>query len=254
MISVMGDAEHVNVAQLKKAFPKLDRVGLYVTGTPDVKATETDLALWPDATVITIDQGGPGSPVKDAIVRDVEPRCWSAAAAVDTSEWTAERPTIYCDRNDLPTVINLGWRGDVWLAWPGYTGMTAPVFPGVRVVAVQRTTTEFYDLTTVFDDTWPFKRIQEAEMLNVQVQASQKAHIPFPVGSFTAVHIYRDFLSAAHTADVRVAFHSQTSGYIAEHIDLNSAEPHVIQFTHPDIDAVSIENDSPLFEIGATLV
>jgi hypothetical protein len=88
-------------------------------------------------------------------VRDVESGAWTPQGAVTNTDWTAERPTVYCNRYTLPAVIAAGWRKDVWLAWPGFTGDVAPMFKEVNIVAVQDTWESFYDSSRVFDPWWP---------------------------------------------------------------------------------------------------
>jgi len=158
MTRTMGDAIHDHVGALAAARPQL--AAGYVTGSPDIKWTAADWALFGEPWV-TIDQGFTGSPVPVAIVRDVEPGAWTPAAAVNRAGWTAARPTIYCDRDDLSRaggVLSCGWRGDLWLAYPGWQpGMALPAAPGCNYVAVQNQfdVAGAYDLSVVLDDTWP---------------------------------------------------------------------------------------------------
>lgn len=157
MTRVMYDAIGANAATLKRSVGALDMVAYYVTGSPDIRWSDAQVAMFPDAEMISIDQGFTGSPVRTAMVRDVEPNAWTPANAVDLTNWDAERPTIYCDRSDLQTVIAEGWKGDVWLAYPGWSGPTPPTYPGVNVVAVQRTFGADWDVSTVYDPYWPHK-------------------------------------------------------------------------------------------------
>lgn len=153
MTRLMGDAIHDDVSQLA-AVPGLQLVAGYVTGSVDIVWTAADWAQFPGLPHVTIDQGFTGSPVADAIVRDVETGAWTPQNAVTGQPWTAARPTIYCNMSTLPAVLAAGWRGDLWLAMPGHTG-TPPAIPGCNVVAIQDTFTASYDLSTVYDDTWP---------------------------------------------------------------------------------------------------
>jgi hypothetical protein len=148
----MGDATHSNVSKLPAG---LQLVAGYVTGSPDIKWTEADWDRLPGIPHVTIDQGFTGSPVADAIVRDVEPGAWTAAAAVDKSLWTPPRPTIYCNRNDLQGVLAAGWKGDLWLAIPEPEPQMPPSVPGCTVVAVQFKFVTNFDLSVVFDPYWP---------------------------------------------------------------------------------------------------
>lgn len=155
-MTTLGDAIHDNAHSLVTA--PVQMIGGYVTGSPDIQWTQADWALFPELVHVTIDQGFTGSPVPTAIVRDVEPGAWSPAAAVDTSNWTAAAKTIYCDRNDLPAVLKAGWRGNLWLAIPGWTvGSPLPSAPGCVVVAVQnrQNVNNQYDLSEVLDNQWP---------------------------------------------------------------------------------------------------
>lgn len=154
----MGDATHLGVPQLA-AVPGLQMVAGYVTGSPDILWTPADWAVFTGLGQVSIDQGFTGSPVPAATVRDVEPNAWTPAAAVNRSGWTAARPTIYCDQNDLERsagVLASGWQGDLWLAIPGWmTGQPLPAAPGCTIVAVQDSFTPSYDLSTVLDPYWP---------------------------------------------------------------------------------------------------
>jgi hypothetical protein len=160
----MVDCTHVNLHKISQAFLKTNQlIGGYDTGSPDVKWTSDDwhyvlsLGLAP----VHIDQGFTGSPVLSDVVRDVEPGAWSAVTA-ETKPWTAQRKTIYCDRNDLGEVLQLGWTGDIWLAWPmdhiptKQDVLTA--FPGLlkaNLVAVQIGFTGVYDHSVIYDTSCP---------------------------------------------------------------------------------------------------
>lgn len=158
MTRLMGDAMHSNVARLPAG---LQLVGGYVTGSADILWTPADWARFPFTPHITIDQGF-GPAVLGAIVRDVEPGAWPPQEAVNRTSWTAARPTIYCDQWDLTRaggVLACGWRGDLWLAIPGWhPGQALPPTPGCTVVAVQneQNVGSAYDLSVVLDDTWPY--------------------------------------------------------------------------------------------------
>lgn len=157
MTRVMYDAISANADTLLRNVGGLGMVAYYVTGSPDIRWSDAQVAMFPNSEMISIDQGFTGSPVRTAMVRDVEPNAWTPANAVDLTNWDAERPTIYCDRSDLQTVIAEGWKGDVWLAYPGWSGPTPPTYPGVNVVAVQRTFDADWDVSTVYDPYWPHK-------------------------------------------------------------------------------------------------
>lgn len=249
----MVDATHANVTVARQSDVKPDIVAGYGTGSPDVRWVPPDWALWPGIPHVVIDQGFAGSPLPTATVRDVESGAWAPRNAVRLDGWHAERPTVYCSRDSLAEVISRGWRGDVWLAWPGYTFKSAPVFHGVNVVAVQYTETRVYDLSTVYDTTWPYPAKKEGEMLSMQVPGNGDVFIPFPAGSFRGVHVYRDFLTAEATAEVRIAIHSAAKGYTVHMVSLTRPAPYVAVFAEPDVDAVSIENRLPGYQVGVTL-
>lgn len=152
---IMIDTIHANVPAVKKQFPNPQMVAYYRTGSTDIQWTDADVAEFQGAVMVSIDQGGQGSHVADAMVRDVEPGAWTPQGAVNLANWHTPRPTIYCDRADLPRVIAAGWRKDVWLAWPGYAASGPPSEPGVNIVAVQNVFGADHDSSLVFDPTWP---------------------------------------------------------------------------------------------------
>jgi len=153
IVRLMGDATHDNVAALAAGSWAL--VGGYVTGSPDIQWTSDDWAKFPSVPHVTIDQGFTGSPVATADVRDVETGAWKAAAAADTSNWTAPRPTIYTNQDGLPAVQQAGWTGDVWLAIVEPQPTVPPVIDGVNIVAVQFKLGGKFDISVVFDPWWP---------------------------------------------------------------------------------------------------
>lgn len=150
----MWDAIHNNVPVIPLG---AELVAGYVTGTPDIKWTAGDWTRWRGDRHVSIDQGGMGSPVPWANVRDVETGAWHPASAVTLGAgWTAERPTIYCNRDTLPRVLAAGWKGDLWLAIPSSTPPAEPPkVTGCTVVAVQYGFAGSHDLSIVFDPYWP---------------------------------------------------------------------------------------------------
>lgn len=155
MTRTMGDAVHAEVGLLPGG---LDAYAGYDTGSPDIRWTDADWSRFPGATHIHIDQGFTGSPVFTADVRDVEAGAWTPGAAVLLNGWTAPRPTIYCNRSTLPLILGGGWRGDLWLAIPGWlVGDPLPPAPGCTIVAVQNQfdVGTHYDLSVILDPTWP---------------------------------------------------------------------------------------------------
>jgi len=165
MSRTMGDTIHANASILQGA--NIQLVAGYDTGTPDIKWTDPDWAMYPGITHVHIDQGYGDSRSVEAhvLVFDVEPGAFNpaqAAALLDAN--TSVRPTIYVDRfNLLPTIVSAknskNWLGDVWLAYPGWhSGVPLPILPsGCRYVAIQDSYMHSYDLSTVLDDSRPFK-------------------------------------------------------------------------------------------------
>lgn len=139
----------------------------YVTGTPDIRWTPEDWNRFPESRRVTIDQGGEGSPVLGAVVRDVETGAWQPKeAAVDRTGWNVPRPTIYCNENTLPRILAAGWKGDLWLAIPSAAPpATPPGVPGCRVVAVQYRFESAYDESVIFDDSWPEREVTMSDEL-----------------------------------------------------------------------------------------
>lgn len=143
--------------------PDFAIVGCYVTGTSDIAWTSEEKDLWSEhATMVSIDQGYRSPVMTTAIVRDVEPGCWTAASAVNRAMWdkTVARPTIYTDLDMLPEVLSAGWTGDLWLAIPGWTeGKSLPEHGNCVIVAVQNeeNVSDLYDSSIVLDKWWPEK-------------------------------------------------------------------------------------------------
>lgn len=164
MSRAMLDCTGVNAVSAYEKLPDVAIVGCYVTGTEDVIWTEAEKELWAKAgkILVTIDQGYQSAEITAAIVRDVEPEAWAAEKAVDLDTWMRDvsRPTIYCDQTDLKTVLAAGWKGDLWLAIPGWAdGNTLPEHGSCTVVAVQNAenTDNLYDTSIVLDEWWPAK-------------------------------------------------------------------------------------------------
>lgn len=253
MTRIMVDATHFNVRSLKLAYPDPPLVAGYLTGSSNIQWDAADWAYWPDSMHVSIDQGGIGSPMRSPIVRDVESGAWSVGAAVNRNGWITERPTIYCSRSNLPLLVNAGWRGDVWLADPGYPYTNPPEYPGINVVAVQHTYTTTYDVSTVFDDTWPYVAKMGEDMIDATINQNADFYRAFPAGSFKGVTVYRDFLSAENTLPMRIAYRSQAKGYVVAEVTLTKPEPYTVTFAHPDVDAVSVVNHSAIHYCGVTV-
>lgn len=127
----------------------------YGTGSPAIEWSAAERAMFPSDILVEIDQGGMGTPVLTAMVRDVENGAWQPGQAANKTGWHVTRPTIYCNRSTLPSVAADGWKGDVWLAWPGWTGEALPEHPGITIIGVQDQFNGGYDHTTFIDPTWP---------------------------------------------------------------------------------------------------
>lgn len=154
----MIDCTGANAESVHVKVPSVGVVGIYVTGSNGIKWTVAN--PWPDATVVTIDQGFQSPKITEAIVRDVEPNAWDAVPAADRETWSSDvaRPTIYTDRDELPAVLNAGWIGDLWLAIPGWQeGEALPDVGKCTVVAVQNMTDVdgLYDSSVLLDASWP---------------------------------------------------------------------------------------------------
>ena len=148
------DAIHANALNIPR---DAEVVFFYATGTPLIRWTPADLAAFPRALKIGIDQGAAWSPVLTATVRDVETGAWTPVSATHQTEgWNVPRPTIYCNRDTLPQVLLEGWKGDLWLAIPSPSApVSPPEVPGCNVVAIQWYFGTQYDKSVIFDDTWP---------------------------------------------------------------------------------------------------
>jgi len=157
--ATMYDAIHANVARVPA---NAEIVAGYVTGTLDINWTNADFRRFATSRKVTIDQGGIGSPVPEAMVRDVETGAWTPEAAVrGPAQWTAVRPTIYCNQSTLSRVLAAGWKGDIWLVHLSQNPPTkAPDVPNCTVVAVQYAFKGIYDQSIVFDPYWPDRRPQ----------------------------------------------------------------------------------------------
>lgn len=153
------DCEGAEAAWVRANLPLPNIMLWYGTGSNGIPWTPAERALFPTSvTMVEIDQGGAGTPVPGATVRDVENGAWGPGQAVNRNGWTAERPTIYCSRNTLPSVLADGWKGDILLAWPGWQGEALPSAPGCNYVAVQDVFGANYDHSTILDATWPFTK------------------------------------------------------------------------------------------------
>lgn len=249
----MYDAEGINAQRLKDAFPSAAMVAMYVTGSPDVIWTPERRALFPHATHVTIDQGFTGSPKMFANVRDVESGAWTAAKAVDRSGWKTARPTIYAGRYRLDQCISAGWRGDVWLSWPGWRGTVPPIFGGVRIVAVQNKFLGWYDESVVFDPYWPYNPPVEEHVQIITAETGKDGFATFPAGHYTHVVAYRDFVSVDQPCRIRVAVQYTNAQYDINEVNLTKPQPYEIPLAHPDAESVSVRLVSGLSPVTVSL-
>jgi hypothetical protein len=163
MSRVMIDTTHDGLPVALPAINTLvkgDIVALYDTGSPSIAATVSDFKeINADLEVVLIDQGFTGSPNMKANVRDVETGAWLIAKAVNKAGWNVTRPTLYLGFPETAQkAFDAGWRGDVWLVMPSSVApVKPPVVPeGLNVVAVQWNFKDpSFDVSTVFDPTWP---------------------------------------------------------------------------------------------------
>lgn len=180
MSRIAYDAVGGKAAWVRANLPLPDVMLFYGTGSLDIDWTEAERALFPAGILCEIDQGGAGTPIPTATVRDVENGAWAPGAAVDTSNWHAERRTIYCSRNTLQSVIQDGWTGDIWLAWPGWNGEPLPSIGGGRIVAVQDQWNTDFDRSTILDATWPHAGVTPPPVPPLSVTVVGRiAHIAF---------------------------------------------------------------------------
>jgi len=220
----------------------------YLTGTPFAANWAGHYAdVW-------IDQAGAGAPRYDATVMDTEPGAYRPGDVPNwTSQCTAPRPTVYCDRTDYPTVRTV-WSGDLWLAYPGATKANVDAFTSSilghvdnNIVACQNVFTSNYDASDIYDPIWPAKG---KDMIHGALNPGAMEFVPFPPGSFREVLLYHDFDLGPHT--VRVAAHSVASGYaVTEHVITHDV-PESVVFTATDVDGVSLANGSTV-PVGYTL-
>lgn len=154
----MYDAISANAAGLVAKNPGM--VAIYLTGSPDIRWTSKQVALLPNVvTWVRIDQAGATAPQHVANVMDVEPGCYRPSDVPGwTAKCTAPRPTVYCDRSDLPAVMKV-WKGDIWLAAPGLSLSECQAIRAnnPQVVAVQNVFGGTFDSSVVLDEHWPLK-------------------------------------------------------------------------------------------------
>lgn len=142
-----------------RALPAGDLFAMYDTGSGDIAGTAADWAQIPAGLGhVTIDQGFTGSPNMAATVRDCEDGAWTLSRAVDRTGWNVPRPTLYLGYPDTAQAAwDAGWRGDVWIAGPQNSAPAVPpaMPPGITCVAQQWAYPGDWDVSAVFDASWP---------------------------------------------------------------------------------------------------
>lgn len=247
------DCIGANARAVHSQFPDVGVIFVYDTGSPDIKWQPDEVALWPSATKIHIDQGAGSPPVTTATVRDVESGAWTVDAALRTGNWVAERPTQYGSRSTIQELASKGWTGDVWVAWPGWKGNSPPIIKGVNVVAVQNVWAGNYDSSIIFDQYWPYDGPTEEPVFVQQVLPGVDNYSPFPSGTFRQVILLRDFSTDANAVAVRLAVRSAANGWSVHTVNLNSNAPATVQFPEADTDAISVRFIGGVEPVGICL-
>jgi hypothetical protein len=181
MARIMADAIHDNVGSIP--VNSVQMVAGYLTGTPDIIWTAADWDKFSGMPEVTIDQGYGDTRATEAhaVIFDVELGAFQpsqAEALLNAS--TAPRPTIYVNQANLLETLESAqqspnFKGDVWLSYPGWTPNVAlPTLPaGCQYVAIQDVFTSTYDLSTVFDATWPNAAETEDDPMEVGLRGGR---------------------------------------------------------------------------------
>lgn len=160
------DGINADAAKIRAVWQPGDLVGFYVAGNSYIW-TPQERALFPPSALVSITLTAAAA----ADVLDVER---GGANPADTRGWIAQakaagyyRPTVYCSRLTIPAVRQgtgqyiLGRDYDIWAA--DYTGtphqVIAPGTPAATCAATQYESTPDYDLTVVYDDGWPHRKL-----------------------------------------------------------------------------------------------
>jgi hypothetical protein len=241
---IMLNGEGVSAAWMATNLAKPDMVAWYGTGTGDVPWNVSERNLFPGVSKVIIDQGGTGSPLSMADVRDVENGAWNVSRAVNKVGWDAPRPTIYCSQSTLPTLKLAGWTGDVWLAIPGYSAPVAPGIAPMRCVAVQNVFKPLYESSLVFDPTWPNTPSKGTSMLTLEVLPNDAIGAPFHPGAFTHLALYSPQASGTSPVGAGITRHSVAHGDTYHNESIHTNSPLVIEMDNPDVDAVWVHNMS----------
>ena len=255
----MYDATHQNISTIPLN-PAI--VAGYGTGTSTVRWTALDWVRFNTAIRVVIDQSGGlaslGGPLESANVMDVEPFCYTVDEVPGwTSNCTAPRPTVYCDRNDRPAVQEI-WNGDVWLAAPGIsdTEALAIMTADPRIVAVQNLNAGTYDRSIIGDKYWPAlppvppqPPVKENEMFNGMLPVGKQTDVPFPVNTFDAICFYCNHAGGGSVQMTIVL--NAGGGQSVSTQTING--PVTIPFPHPTAVGVSLVNLGTT-DVGWTLI
>lgn len=156
MTRIAYDCTGANAHWVRSNLPLPAVMFYYDTGSSDIDWTAEQRALFPADILVAIDQGGAGSPATGRRILDVENGAWSPAVATDAASGNPAIIALYGSRDTLAQCAAAGYRGDFWLAWPGWTGDALPSYPGITIVAVQDDWQQDYDKSTLLADSWPF--------------------------------------------------------------------------------------------------
>lgn len=156
MTGIAYDCIGANAQWVRSNLPLPAVMFYYDTGSPDIDWTAEQRALFPAGILVAIDQGGSGSPAVGRRILDVENGAWSPATATDTARGNPAILALYGSRDTLARCASVGYKGNFWLAWPGWAGEALPVYPGITIVAVQDDWQQNYDKSSLLELSWPF--------------------------------------------------------------------------------------------------
>lgn len=156
MTRIAYDCIGANAQWVRSNLPLPAVMFYYDTGSSDIDWTAGQRALFPADILVAIDQGGAGSPATGRRILDVENGAWSVDSAVNVAMSDHDVIALYGSRSTLDSVAATRYRGNFWLAWPGWAGEALPSHPGITIVAVQDDWQANYDKSTLLVDSWPF--------------------------------------------------------------------------------------------------
>lgn len=253
MTRLQVDCTNANAQAVSRIVPGPQLVAWYGTGSPDIEWSAENRLLWPDAIHVEIDQGGAGSPVLTANVRDVENGAWTLNAALNRDGWNVPRPTIYCTRDTYRQLEGAGWKGDVWLAAPGTSLAQVEPWPGITVVAIQDYFGSQYDMSTVYDPYWPFNPPSGEDMISFTVDSGKYQFIPFPAGTIKGLMTFIEYQPDNDPAPIHLEIHSMAHGWSTHSFEYAQNTPLTTDMPFTDCDAVTVRNMSNVDNIGFTL-